>query len=63
MQDTGWFKSSYSGAGNDQCVEVRLIAGRGAGIRDSKQPQGDSLQVNPRAWAAFLGLVHRPPTR
>nr|WP_042189819.1 DUF397 domain-containing protein [Kibdelosporangium sp. MJ126-NF4]CEL18898.1 hypothetical protein [Kibdelosporangium sp. MJ126-NF4]CTQ95298.1 hypothetical protein [Kibdelosporangium sp. MJ126-NF4] len=24
MRDTGWFKSSYSGAGTDNCVEVRI---------------------------------------
>ncbi len=57
MRDTGWFKSSYSGAGNDQCVEVRLIADQGTRIRDSKQPQGESLHASPRAWTAFLVLV------
>ncbi|WP_433270238.1 DUF397 domain-containing protein [Actinosynnema sp. CS-041913] len=57
MRDTGWFKSSYSGTANDQCVEVRVIAGRGAGIRDSKQRQGDQVWVGSRAWAAFLGRV------
>ncbi|WP_433270232.1 DUF397 domain-containing protein [Actinosynnema sp. CS-041913] len=59
MRDTGWFRSSYSGAGNDQCVEVRVIAGRGGGIRDSKQSQGDQVWVGPRAWAAFLGQARQ----
>ena len=24
-RDTGWFKSSYSNSGGDQCVEVRML--------------------------------------
>jgi hypothetical protein len=37
MRDTGWFKSSFSGAANDNCVEVRLT-GTAARVRDSKSP-------------------------
>lgn len=58
-QDTGWFKSSYSGAANDTCVEVRLT-GHGAGLRDSKNPDGGAFWVASAAWASFLGLVSEP---
>lgn len=37
MWDTGWFKSTYSGAANDACVEVR-ISEVGTRVRDSKSP-------------------------
>lgn len=37
MRDTGWFKSSFSGTANDNCVEVRF-AGTGSRVRDSKNP-------------------------
>jgi hypothetical protein len=56
MPDTGWFKSSYSGAGNDQCVEVRLTGGR-TGIRDSKNVDGGALWVDAKSWTAFVSRV------
>lgn len=34
--DTGWFKSSFIGDGNDQCVECRIIDSVGVLVRDSK---------------------------
>lgn len=60
--DTGWFKSSYSGTANDQCVEVRMRLGECVAVRDSKAP-GASLRVDSRAWAAFLANVSGAPTR
>ncbi|HEX3647813.1 MAG TPA: DUF397 domain-containing protein [Pseudonocardiaceae bacterium] len=59
--DTGWFKSSYSNGGGDQCVEVR-VTGEGVGVRDSKAPAA-GLRVDSGAWAAFLGQVTGVPTR
>lgn len=56
MRDTGWFRSSYSGGGNDQCVECRLI-GTTAGVRDSKSPQTGELWVPGVAWVAFVSFV------
>jgi hypothetical protein len=47
-----WRKSSHSGAGND-CVEIALVES-GAGIRDSKNPQGSALVFGPTQWSAFL---------
>ncbi|MBW4716341.1 DUF397 domain-containing protein [Saccharothrix obliqua] len=52
MNDTGWFKSSYSTSGNDACVEVRLT-GATAAVRDSKNPDG-SIQVSRASWQDFL---------
>ncbi|MBW4716340.1 DUF397 domain-containing protein [Saccharothrix obliqua] len=53
MNDTGWFKSSYSTGGNDNCVEVRLTDATAA-VRDSKNPEGSSLQVPLTSWHNFL---------
>ncbi|KAA2258681.1 DUF397 domain-containing protein [Solihabitans fulvus] len=49
-----WRKSSYSG-GNADCVEVAF--GSAAGVRDSKNPGGGHLSVNPRRWSGFLAAV------
>ncbi|GAA3460967.1 DUF397 domain-containing protein [Saccharothrix longispora] len=57
---TGWFKSSRSGGGSDQCVECRIVAGRGVGVRDSKNPGGGVFWVGSAAWAAFVtGVKNR----
>jgi hypothetical protein len=59
MRDTGWFKSSFSGGGTDNCVEVRIAdsadsAAGSVGVRDSKNPGGGALSVTFDAWGAFL---------
>ncbi|GAA2663343.1 MULTISPECIES: DUF397 domain-containing protein [Actinosynnema] len=53
-----WFKSSYSGAANDQCVECRL-ADENASVRDSKNPAGGVLRVSATAWTAFTARLKR----
>ncbi|HEX3781922.1 MAG TPA: DUF397 domain-containing protein [Pseudonocardiaceae bacterium] len=58
--DTGWFKSSYSNAGGDQCVEVRMRLGEGATVRDSKAPTR-GIRVDSRAWTAFIENVSGAP--
>jgi len=52
-RDTGWFKSSRSGAANNDCVEVRLTTA-GTRVRDSKDRRGPSLAFSPDAWTALL---------
>lgn len=49
-----WFKSSYSGGANNECVEVRFGADRAdeVGVRDSKNP-ARALSFPPKAFAAF----------
>jgi hypothetical protein len=52
-----WFKSSYSGSGGGDCVEVaaRLDA---VHVRDSKvADDGPVLRVGRREWAAFVALA------
>jgi hypothetical protein len=50
-----WRKSSYSGNGGQNCVEV---AGDNAVlIRDTKDPNGVALSVSPSAWAGFTASL------
>lgn len=50
-----WYKSSFS-SGDRDCVEV-AVAGRVAGVRDSKVEHGPVLAVTADAFAVFLGGV------
>ena len=56
MRDTGWFKSTRSDGGSDQCVEVR-ITDTTTGVRDSKNPTGGRLTLSRHAFDAFLTQV------
>ena len=49
-----WFKSSYSGGADNECVEVRFGFDRfgEVGVRDSKNPARSS-SFPPGAFAAF----------
>ncbi|MEV4994748.1 DUF397 domain-containing protein [Streptomyces niveus] len=47
-----WFKSSYSGGGGDNCVEVAAQP-HAVLVRDSKDPHVGRLTLTPTAWAAF----------
>ncbi|ACU34863.1 DUF397 domain-containing protein [Actinosynnema pretiosum subsp. pretiosum] len=50
-----WFKSSYSGGANNECVEVRFgaVSGEHIGVRDSKSPES-RLSFSSAAFSAFL---------
>ena len=48
-----WYKSSYSGSGGGNCVEV-AIRPHTVHIRDSKDKRIRPLAVTPEAWAAFV---------
>jgi hypothetical protein len=52
-----WFKSSYSGSGGGDCVEV--AAGlQAVYVRDSKAAgNGPALRVGRGEWAAFVVLA------
>ncbi|GAA2971378.1 DUF397 domain-containing protein [Actinokineospora diospyrosa] len=52
---TKWFKSSFSGAANDNCVEVRFTEGPVA-VRDSKNP---SATLAIPTWRQFLSSLTR----
>ncbi|WP_329212642.1 DUF397 domain-containing protein [Streptomyces sp. NBC_00683] len=54
VDELRWFKSSYSGSGGGDCVEV--AAGPAAVyVRDSKgADKGPTLRINWGAWASFV---------
>ncbi|MFE3665532.1 DUF397 domain-containing protein [Streptomyces sp. NPDC059164] len=50
---TGWFKSSYSGGSNGECLEVA----RGHAtvpVRDSKAANGPALSFSHYGWSRFV---------
>jgi hypothetical protein len=49
-------KSSFSGAGNPNCVEVGFVTAE-IRLRDSKDPDGPVLHFTTGEWAAFLAGV------
>ncbi|MGK5547211.1 DUF397 domain-containing protein [Streptomyces sp. URMC 127] len=59
-----WRKSSHSDDSGGHCIEVARRPDRApVHIRDSKNPTGPALTVEPPAWSAFLGYATgRPPT-
>ncbi|MGW5971656.1 DUF397 domain-containing protein [Streptomyces sp. NPDC055186] len=54
--ELAWFKSSYSGGGGGNCVEVALCP-EAVLVRDSKDTQRQSLTVSFDAWSAFTTLA------
>jgi hypothetical protein len=54
-----WFKSSYSGSGGGDCVEVAAGV-ESVYVRDSKVgSDGPVLRVGQGEWAAFVALTAR----
>lgn len=52
-----WHKSSRSGSTGGECVEVaRNLTGIVA-VRDSKDPAGPALVVNPAMWSEFTSAL------
>ena len=57
--DLRWRKSSYSGNGGGNCVEVASnLRGRVA-VRDSKDPDGPKLAFTEEAWSEFVRDITR----
>ncbi|WP_030543464.1 DUF397 domain-containing protein [Streptomyces albus] len=58
IDEPTWRKSSYSGSGGGQCVEVAAgpVAVR---IRDSKDTAGPVLSVAADEWSAFVEFAAR----
>lgn len=50
-----WRKSTRSGNGGSDCVEVAGNLPGVVGVRDSKNPDGPALTFDPDTWAAFVG--------
>jgi hypothetical protein len=57
MSNTPWRKSSYSGADNGQCLEVRDGISTAVPVRDSKNPAGPQLTIPADAWQVFVRKV------
>src|SRR6478609_8724943 len=54
--ELAWFKSSYSGGGGGNCVEI-AFGPENVFVRDSKDTQRNALAVSSYAWSAFTELV------
>ncbi|MGN9816025.1 DUF397 domain-containing protein [Streptomyces sp. SD11] len=52
----GWFKSSYSGGDQGDCLEVAQ-GHVGVPVRDSKAVSGPALVFSAGGWSAFVGAV------
>lgn len=52
-----WFTSSFSGGNADNCVEVALLPGGGAAVRDTKDRTRPAHRYPTAEWRAFLGGV------
>ena len=49
-----WRKSSYSGNGGGDCVEVASNLASFVLVRDSKDREGPRLALSDQAWSAFV---------
>jgi Domain of unknown function (DUF397) len=58
MEDTAlkWRKSSYSGNGGGECVELADQAGHVL-VRDTENRSGPVLRFTGRAWQRFAGQL------
>ncbi|MFE7840331.1 DUF397 domain-containing protein [Streptomyces sp. NPDC057474] len=50
-----WRKSSHSGDQGGECVEITETPSPTIAIRDSKNPVGPQLTLDPVAFSSFLG--------
>ncbi|MEV0935037.1 DUF397 domain-containing protein [Streptomyces phaeochromogenes] len=53
VPDAAWFKSSYSGGNETECVECAYVGTR-LRVRDSKCANGPVVTVRAHAWRAFI---------
>lgn len=52
-----WRKSSFSGNGGGDCVEVATRQPGVVAVRDSKNPDGPVLIITPAGWATFTACL------
>lgn len=55
---SAWRKSSYSGARDQNCVEVADLPS-GAAVRDTQNRELGYLEVGATEWSALLGTVRK----
>lgn len=53
---TNWFKSSYSGGDQGECLEV-ATGHPAVPVRDSKSAHGPTLVFSPAGWSSFVAAV------
>ncbi|RPK64565.1 hypothetical protein EES43_09375 [Streptomyces sp. ADI96-02] len=53
---TGWFKSSYSGGDQGECLEV-ADGHTTVPVRDSKAPTGPAVLFSAAGWSSFVAAV------
>ena len=59
MESMIWRKSSYSGNGGMDCVELARTSNGDIATRDSKAPNDGMLRFNPPAFMEFLAEIKR----
>ncbi|MFI8515395.1 DUF397 domain-containing protein [Streptomyces sp. NPDC085460] len=53
-----WRKSSYSGGGESQCVEIADVPSKGGvAVRDSKNPSGPAIVFDTTAFTALVTTI------
>ncbi len=52
-----WIKSTRSGSGGGNCVEVAGLADGRRAVRDSRYPNGPALIFTSGEWIAFAAAV------
>ncbi|MFD3539649.1 DUF397 domain-containing protein [Streptomyces sp. NPDC058662] len=60
LGDVEWRKSSYSGGGESQCIEVADLSTTGynkIAVRDSKRPAGLVLMLSASAYTTFINIA------
>jgi hypothetical protein len=56
LTNASWRKSSFSSGNGGNCIEVAELPGMVA-VRDSKDPEGPALVLEPSAFAALTSVV------
>jgi Domain of unknown function (DUF397) len=59
MENMTWRKSSYSGNGGMECIELARTPAGDIAARDSKAPNDGMLRFNPRIFRTFLADIKR----
>ncbi|TCB98316.1 DUF397 domain-containing protein [Micromonospora zingiberis] len=59
LSNARWRKATRSGTSGGECVEVADDLGGVVAVRDSKDPSGPVLAIDPTAWRAFLEHAKR----
>lgn len=57
LANAQWRKSSYSGGNGGSCVEVARNLPGILAVRDSKNPGGPALVIEPATFAAFVAGI------